>query len=54
LNHKVKLVNKLDLDLIGGVQVVIENRIFDGSIKGKLDKIRYEIMENTKNSEGVE
>lgn len=54
LNHKVKLVNKLDADLIGGVQVVIEDRIFDGSIKGKLDKIRYEIMENTKNSEGVE
>lgn len=54
LNHKVRLVNKLDSSLIGGVQVVIEDRIFDGSIKGKLDKIRYEIMENTKNSEGVE
>lgn len=41
-NHPVELVNKIDKNLIGGVKVVIEDRVYDGSIKNKL-----EAMENS-------
>lgn len=56
LGHSAKLVNKIDASLIGGVQVVIENRIFDGSIRGKLNQIRYRIMEDktTNTEKGVD
>ncbi|ATG97652.1 F0F1 ATP synthase subunit delta [Mesoplasma lactucae] len=46
LNKNIKLVNKIDQSLIGGVEIVVEGRIFDGSVKGKLDHIRYQILEN--------
>ncbi|WP_026389385.1 F0F1 ATP synthase subunit delta [[Acholeplasma] multilocale] len=46
IGKPVKLVNKLDENLIGGVQVIVDNQIFDGTIKGKLDSMRYETLKN--------
>lgn len=44
LKRQVKLVNKIDKKLIGGAQIIVANTIYDGSIKGKLDQLRYEAI----------
>ncbi|ATZ19045.1 F0F1 ATP synthase subunit delta [Williamsoniiplasma somnilux] len=44
LKKQVKLVNKIDEKLIGGVQIIVANNIFDGTIKGRLDQLRYEAL----------
>jgi F-type H+-transporting ATPase subunit delta len=49
--REVRLVNKIDLNLLGGVQLVVHDHIFDGSIKGKLDQLRYETL-NRKQKRG--
>ncbi len=37
---KVKLKNIVDSSLIGGIRVVIQDQIYDGSIKTKLDRLK--------------
>ena len=46
LNRKVKLENKLDEELIGGVKVVVNNNIWDGSYKTKLKDLRTDLLSN--------
>ncbi|PPE06573.1 F0F1 ATP synthase subunit delta [Mesoplasma corruscae] len=46
LNKKVKLINKLDEKLIGGIQVIVHHKVFDGSVKGKLDEMKYKVLKN--------
>ncbi|WP_027063553.1 F0F1 ATP synthase subunit delta [Mesoplasma seiffertii] len=44
IGKHVKLINKIDKKLIGGLQVIVNNQIFDGSVKGQLDAMRYEVL----------
>ena len=43
-NNEVTLKPLIDQNLIGGVKVVINGRIYDGSIKNKLEKMRLELL----------
>lgn len=40
----VRLVNKLDSTLLGGVQLVVGKYLIDGSIKGKIDQLRNQTL----------
>jgi F-type H+-transporting ATPase subunit delta len=42
----INLVNKIDQRLIGGIQVVVANQIFDLSIQGQLDKLKLATIAN--------
>lgn len=44
LNCKVELENLIDEKLIGGIKVMIEDKIFDGSIKNKLEKLKQTLV----------
>ena len=46
LNRKVKLENKLDESLIGGIKVVVNNNVWDGSYKTKLKDLRNDLLTN--------
>ena len=35
-NREVSLIEKVDPSLIGGIKIVINNRVYDGSVKSKL------------------
>lgn len=41
---EVELVNKIDHNLIGGIKVVIRGRIYDGSIKNKLENMKIDLF----------
>lgn len=36
--------NIIDTDLLGGIKLRIENRIFDGSLRGKLDRLQRKLL----------
>lgn len=40
LNKQLRLTTKIDESLVGGVIVKIGNRVYDGSIKGQLDRFK--------------
>ena len=42
--HKVELKNVIDPTLIGGVRVVIHDRIYDGSIKHHLEMMKKDLL----------
>ena len=42
-NRKISLIFKIDPSLIGGVKVVINNRIYDGSVKNKLSEMKQSL-----------
>lgn len=44
LKTKVELVNKIDSKLIGGVKITVEDKIYDGSIKNKLEKLEESLL----------
>lgn len=46
LKEKVKLVNKIDSDLIGGVKVLVDGKVMDASIKGRLNTLTHKIKSN--------
>jgi len=46
LGLQVKLINKIDPKLIGGVQVVAANQVFDGSLKGQLTSMKQFTLNN--------
>ncbi|HKM28275.1 MAG TPA: ATP synthase F1 subunit delta [Anaerovoracaceae bacterium] len=46
LNEKVKLVNKIDPGLIGGVKVLVDGKVMDASIKGRLNTLTHQIKNN--------
>ena len=39
LGKKVELENKIDTNLIGGVKVFVDDHVYDGSLKGQIDKL---------------
>ena len=43
-NVEVELVNRIDPNLIGGIKVVINGHIYDGSIKSKLEQMRIDLL----------
>lgn len=44
LNKEVKLSNELDLDLIGGVKVVIKDQVYDDSISYRLSQLKDTLL----------
>lgn len=44
LDCKVELVNIIDEKLIGGVKVQVEDKIFDGSIKNRLENLKNTLI----------
>ena len=44
LSCQVELTNLLDSRLIGGIKVVIEDKVFDGSIKNKLERLKQSLI----------
>ncbi|PEA54478.1 F0F1 ATP synthase subunit delta [Bacillus pseudomycoides] len=42
----IRVQNVVDEDLLGGIKVRIGNRIYDGSLQGKLARIQRELMKN--------
>lgn len=43
-NNKVELKNVIDPSLIGGVKVVIKDRIYDGSIKHSIEMMKKDLL----------
>ncbi len=46
LGKKIRLKNKVDKTLIGGVKVFVEGKLVDASFRTRLDRIAEEIMKN--------
>ena len=46
LARKVKLENKLDEELLGGIKVVVNNNVWDGSYKTKLKDLKKDLLNN--------
>ncbi len=44
LGKKVKLILKVEPEIIGGIIVAIGDRIYDGSLKGQLNKMREHLL----------
>lgn len=44
--QSLKIQNIVDKSLIGGVKLRIGNRIYDGSVSGKLERIQRELLAN--------
>lgn len=44
LNSKVELENVIDERLIGGVKVIVEDKIFDGSVKNKVERLKESLI----------
>ena len=43
-NHEVDLIPHIDPSLIGGVKVVINSHVYDGSIKNQLEKMQIDLL----------
>ena len=43
-NHEVDLIPRIDPSLIGGVKVVINSHVYDGSIKNQLEKMQIALL----------
>lgn len=44
INHKIKVINKIDKSLIGGIKVKVRNQVFDGSVKGQIDQLKQKLL----------
>lgn len=44
-NKKVELVNKVNPSLLGGVKVIIHDRIYDGSLLARIDSLKKNLLE---------
>lgn len=44
LSSQVELENIIDERLIGGVKVIVEDKIFDGSIKNKVERLKESLI----------
>ncbi len=42
---QIELINKIDENLIGGVLIKLGDRVIDGTLKGKLDKLQNSLKE---------
>lgn len=45
LGGKIELTKKVDPKLLGGLQVRVEDTVFDGSVQGKLERVRRTAFE---------
>ncbi|MBU4200953.1 MAG: ATP synthase F1 subunit delta [Verrucomicrobia bacterium] len=45
-NRKVEMNTTVDASLLGGIMIQTESRLIDGSCRGQLDNIRYELSLN--------
>ena len=43
-NHEVDLIPKIDPSLIGGVKVVINSHVYDGSVKNQLEQMQISLL----------
>lgn len=46
LREKIHLKNKIDSTLIGGVKILVEGKIIDASLKGRLESLHKKIKSN--------
>ncbi|MBO7121578.1 MAG: ATP synthase F1 subunit delta [Bacilli bacterium] len=46
LSSKVELENHVDHRLIGGVKVYVDDKVFDGTILGKIERLRSSLLKN--------
>ena len=46
LSSKVELENHVDNRLIGGVKVYVDDKVFDGTILGKIERLRSSLLKN--------
>ena len=44
LSCKVSLKNKIDHTLIGGVRIVLDGKIYDGSVENKIETLRKKLL----------
>lgn len=44
IKHKIKVINKIDKSLIGGIKVKVRNQVFDGSVKGQIDQLKQKLL----------
>lgn len=44
INHKIEVINKIDESLIGGIKVKVQNQVFDGSIKGQIERLKSQLL----------
>ncbi|MCD8194845.1 MAG: ATP synthase F1 subunit delta [Coprobacillus sp.] len=42
--EKVELVNLVDISLLGGVKVLIGDKVYDGSLKNKLNNLKSQLL----------
>lgn len=45
LNKNIRLENKIDPSLIGGIKVEINNQVWDGSYKAKMERMKASLLE---------
>ena len=50
-NIEVELIEKIDSTLIGGVKVVLGNRVYDGSIKNQLEQLHLKLLKEENSHE---
>lgn len=43
-NHEVDLISRIDPTLIGGVKVVINSHVYDGSIKNQIEQMQISLL----------
>ena len=43
-NKKVTLKVRIDSSLVGGIKVQIKNRVYDGTIKNKVEMLKKELL----------
>ena len=48
LHQKVELKQMIDKHLIGGIKVIVNDRVYDGSIRGKLSSLKSTLNERSK------
>lgn len=44
LGKKVQIENIVDNTLIGGIEVLVDGKVFDASVRGQLERLRAEIL----------
>ena len=48
INHQVELKCKVDDDLILGVKIVIDGKVFDGSMKNRIESMRVSLLRKSR------
>jgi len=48
MGGELRIISKVDPDIIGGMVLYVDDTLFDGSVKGQLDKLRHGFEEKNK------